>query len=101
MTCGCFRPWSGSGKCIANLLKHHFVFLALFGFVQLNKYTACQKYKVMFQQIHNPFARPNPGLEASTRHSKKLSVFDGVNKNKCMGDIVGTLVTLVTPPVSC
>ena len=49
----------------------------------------------------NAFIRPAPGLEASTRHSKKLSVFDGVNKNKCMGDIVGTLVTLVTPPVSC
>ena len=39
----------------------------------------------------NAFIRPAPGSEASTRHSKKMSVFDGVNKNKCLGDIVGTL----------
>ena len=76
-----------------DLLKSHFVFIAVIGFVQVNKYNACQKYKVMFQQIHNAFARPTPGSEASTRCSKKMSVFDGVNKNKCLGDIVGTLVS--------
>ena len=68
-----------------DLLKYSFVFLAVFGFVQVNKYNVCQKYKVMFQQIHNVFARPAPGPEASTRHSKKLSVFDGVNKTNVWG----------------
>ena len=41
----------------------------------------------------NAFIRPAPWSEASTRHFKKMSVFDGVNKNKYLGDIVGTLVS--------
>ena len=79
-----------------DMLKYPFVFLAVFAFVQVNKYTACQKYKVMFQQVHNAFTRPAPGSEASTCHSKKMSVFGGVNKNKYLGDIVSTLMSCAT-----
>ena len=39
VTCGCFRPWSGSGKCIADFLKPHFVFLEIIGCVQVTNIT--------------------------------------------------------------
>ena len=48
VTCGCFRPWIGSGKCMIELLKLHFLFLAMIWFVQVNKCNNGQKYKVMF-----------------------------------------------------
>ena len=37
VTHGCFRPWGRSDKCITDLVKCHFVFLAVLGFVQVNK----------------------------------------------------------------
>ena len=78
---------------MADLLKNHIVFLAMLGFVQVNKSNTGQKYKVMFKQISNSFSRPTLGSEAPTCHSKKMSVFDGVYKNKYAGDIVCTLVS--------
>ena len=69
LTCGCFRQWRKSDKCIVYLLKYHSVFLEVFGFVQVNKPNACRKHKVMGSQIPSAFARNAPGLEASTCHS--------------------------------
>ena len=80
---GCFRHSGRSDKCIRDLLKYHFVFLAI---LDLNKSKTCWKYKVMFSQIYNSFARPASGSNASNHHSKNNSVFDDVNKNKCLGD---------------
>ena len=65
----------------------------MFGFVKVNKSNTDQIYKVIFEQIPNAFARPAQGSEAPTCHSQKLSVFDGVNKTKCLGDMVHKLVS--------
>ena len=73
------------------------------GFVETSICISDKRYICIHEQIqtlqeiqsdiltnHNAFIRPAPGSEASKRHSKKLSVLDGVNKNKCLGDIVST-----------
>ena len=76
------------------------------GFVKTSLFISDKSYIFLFEEIRtvqeiqsdiltnlNAFIRPAAGSEASTRHSKKMSAFDGVNKNKLLGDNVGTLVS--------
>ena len=69
-------------------VKYNFEFLTMFGLVQGEKSNTCPQYKVIFQQIPNVFDKHTPGSNAP--------VSDGFNKNKCLVDILFTLVICLT-----
>ena len=48
------------------------------------------------EQVPNAFATPTQGSEAPTFHSKQMSVNDGAKISKCLGDIVGKLVSCMS-----
>ena len=85
--CECFQRLGGAGKCIDDLLKYHFVFLTMFGFVQVNKSNTskwCFEKSTM-NVLDPPQSRKHPHV------TPKKCLY--IKKNKFLEYIVGTLVS--------
>ena len=60
------------------LFRYSIEFVAMFWFFEVSKFSTCEKYKVMFEQILNVLARSFIGSEALKHHSKKVFLFDRI-----------------------
>ena len=74
-----------SGKYSGDLLKHQFVFLTSSRFGLLEQIQTLQEIQYDMLTNLQCICQTQPRVASIHTYSKKMSVFDGGNKNKCWG----------------